>query len=267
MIAGLGSRIAVVRAYRMRLIDQPGLRLALLCLDGQGLLTVFGGLKAPQVFAELTQMKRFAGIKKIHLLILPVVILWLTGCLPATPTVRPGALSVAAEMTPTPASGDMTTEALDEDFLNETTEEEQFLFVEELIVGLLLVAVVVGIVARRLRMPYTVGLVVIGLLLTLQGRIDIQVSPNLILALLLPPLIFEAAFHLNYNDLRHNLTIILAFAVLGVILTTILVGGMVAWGTGLALPVALVFGAWCLRPIRSLWSPFSGQWGCPNVCN
>jgi CPA1 family monovalent cation:H+ antiporter len=122
-------------------------------------------------------------------------------------------------------------------------EDEQFLIVEEVIIGLLFVAVLVGVAAQRLRVPYTVGLVIIGLVLTLRGQVDVQISPNLILALLVPPLIFEAAFHLNYNDLRSNLAPILIMAVPGVILTTLIAGGIVAWGAGLALPLALVFGA------------------------
>lgn len=122
-------------------------------------------------------------------------------------------------------------------------EEQQFLLIEELVIGLLFVAVLVGIAAHRLRVPYTVGLVLMGLALTLVGQLEVDISPNLILALLVPPLIFEAAFHLNFNDLRRNLGVILVLAVPGVLLTTVIVGGIVAWGAGLALPVAFVFGA------------------------
>jgi CPA1 family monovalent cation:H+ antiporter len=122
-------------------------------------------------------------------------------------------------------------------------ENEQILLVEEIVVALLFVAVLVGIAARRLRVPYTIGLLLMGLILTPQTRFEVNIPPNLILALLVPPLIFEAAFHLNLRDLQHNLTPILALAVPGVILTTLLAGGIVAWGAGLALPAALVFGA------------------------
>jgi CPA1 family monovalent cation:H+ antiporter len=126
-----------------------------------------------------------------------------------------------------------------------TAEErdEQFLVIEEIIIGLLLIAVIVGIVAQRLRLPYTAGLVLIGLALTLSVELDISFPPNLILALLVPPLIFEAAFHLNFSALRYSLIPILALAVPGVILTTLLVGTIVAWGTNLPLALALVFGA------------------------
>jgi len=67
---------------------------------------------------------------------------------------------------------------------------------------MLFVAVLVGITTHRLRIPYTIGLVLVGLLMTLRGAIEITISPTLILGLLVPPLIFEAAFHMNLRDLR-----------------------------------------------------------------
>lgn len=152
-------------------------------------------------------------------------------------------INTASDAHGTPAAGTATPEQTltADELLDES--EEQFLIAEEIIIGLLFVAVVVGIIAHRLRVPYTIGLVMMGLLLTLQTRIELSISPNLILALLVPPLVFEAAFHLNFADLRINLGPILALAVPGVILTTLIVGLIITYGTGLALPVALVFGA------------------------
>lgn len=114
---------------------------------------------------------------------------------------------------------------------------------EEIVVILLLIASAVAVLARRLRIPYTVGLVLIGLALSLLSSTEITVSPQIILALLVPPLVFEAAFHLRWEDLRQDFWLILMLAVPGVILTTLLVGGVVAWGTGLAIQAALVLGA------------------------
>jgi len=119
----------------------------------------------------------------------------------------------------------------------------QILFSEEFIIILLLIASAVAIIARRLRIPYTVGLVLIGLALGLLSPLDISISPELILALLVPPLVFDAAFHIRLDDLRRDFWLILLLAVPGVIITTLLVGWVVAQGTGLAIPVALVFGA------------------------
>ena len=81
---------------------------------------------------------------------------------------------------------------------------ENIIFVEQIIVILLLIASMVGVVARRLRLPYTVGLVLIGLLLGVLSPTVIKISPQIILALLVPPLVFEAAFHLNLDHLRRD---------------------------------------------------------------
>lgn len=119
---------------------------------------------------------------------------------------------------------------------------ERSFFILEIIIGLLFVAAFVGIVAQRLRVPYTVGLVIMGLALAFFGQIKITITPNLILAVLVPPLVFEAAFHINYFDLRRNLAPILALAVPGVLVTTVLVGFIISRGVGLPISLALLFG-------------------------
>ncbi|MBI9049679.1 MAG: Na+/H+ antiporter [Anaerolineaceae bacterium] len=120
---------------------------------------------------------------------------------------------------------------------------EQFVNTETLIIELLLIASLVAIVVRRLHIPYTVALVLVGLVLTTQSPVKLELTPELILAFFVPPLVFEAAFHLNVNELRRNLVTILVLAVPGVLLTTLIVGGILSFGIGLALPVAMVFGS------------------------
>jgi CPA1 family monovalent cation:H+ antiporter len=120
---------------------------------------------------------------------------------------------------------------------------ETFLEAETIIIELILIATLVVIVARRIRLPYTVALVLVGLFIAVQRPIDFEITPELILALFVPPLIFEAAFHLEFRLLRENLLPILVLAVPGVVLTALLVGGIVAAGTRLTLSVAVVFGA------------------------
>ncbi len=131
----------------------------------------------------------------------------------------------------------------------------QILEVIEIGVILLFLASLVGIFVARLRMPYTVGLLLVGSALAIlspyafgaglfsREAIRELVLPEVILGILVPPLIYEAAFHLKLDELRQNLGIILAFAVPGVIVTMLVVGGAVAWGAGLALPAAMIFGA------------------------
>ena len=117
------------------------------------------------------------------------------------------------------------------------------ILVIEIAIGLLLVASLVAIVTERLRVPYTAGLVLIGLVLALVGRQEINVSPELFLGILVPPLIFEAAFQVKAKDLIRDLAPILSLAIPGVLLTTFLVGGVLYWGTDFSLTTALVFGS------------------------
>ncbi len=120
---------------------------------------------------------------------------------------------------------------------------EQFLTTEALVIGLLLVVSLVAMVVRRFHVPYTVALVVAGLLITYQSSVQVSLTPELILALFVPPLVFEAAFHLNFSDLQRSLPGLLLLAVPGVILTTLIVGFALATVLPLALSSALVFGA------------------------
>jgi CPA1 family monovalent cation:H+ antiporter len=119
----------------------------------------------------------------------------------------------------------------------------QFLQAETLVIVLLLIVSLVAIAVRRLRIPYTVALVVAGLLITFQSPLHVQLTPELILALFVPPLVFEAAFHLHLGELRRTLWPILILAIPGVILSTLIVGGLLAWLTPLSLAAALLFGA------------------------
>ena len=120
---------------------------------------------------------------------------------------------------------------------------ENFLATETLVIELLLVVSLVAIAVRRLRIPYTVALVVVGLLMTFGKPLEISLTPELILSLFVPPLVFEAAFHLEFKSLRQNLLPILGLAIPGVLLTTFIVGLIVSFGLNIPLASALVFGA------------------------
>jgi CPA1 family monovalent cation:H+ antiporter len=129
-----------------------------------------------------------------------------------------------------------------------------FVLILEIFIGLLLIASLVAIGVQRFRMPYTVGLVLVGLALAftifeffsgfseLQNLRELAV-PQLILVILVPPLIFEAAFHIKFNELRKNLWMVMTFAIPGVIVSMFLVGGAISWGASLSLNIALLFGA------------------------
>ena len=75
------------------------------------------------------------------------------------------------------------------------------------VVVLLLVAVVgVGIVSRRARLPSSIVLVLFGLLVTVVARrLDIVLSPDIVLFLLVPGLVFDAAFRIDGRSLAREL--------------------------------------------------------------
>ncbi len=85
---------------------------------------------------------------------------------------------------------------------------------------LLLLAVAVAILARRLRVPYTVGLVLAGAgLALLGGGSGIVVTKDLLFKAVIPPLVFEAAFALRWHALRRELGPIALLAVLGTLIS------------------------------------------------
>lgn len=119
----------------------------------------------------------------------------------------------------------------------------EIFIIEEYAIGLLLIATIVGILARRSRMPYTVGLVIVGAGLAIFQGLHVELEPELILGIFVPPLIFEAAFHLPIVSLRRNIVPILVLATVGVLTTTFLVGGIVSLGAGIPLSLAIIFGS------------------------
>jgi monovalent cation:H+ antiporter, CPA1 family len=108
---------------------------------------------------------------------------------------------------------------------------------------LLLVASVVGVLARRLHVPYSVGLVVAGIgLALLPWHPSVNLSRELVYTGILPPLIFEAAYELRWDALRRNLALVVVLATVGVLLSALATGavmiGLVHW----PMSAALLFG-------------------------
>jgi CPA1 family monovalent cation:H+ antiporter len=114
----------------------------------------------------------------------------------------------------------------------------------ELVVALLALSVAVSFVSRRLRLPYTLALVVAGLLIGVADLLPgVRVAPDLILFLFLPALLFDGAWSLDLRALRADWLPIFLFAVPGLLLTVAIVA--VGLHLALALPwlVALLLGA------------------------
>ena len=119
--------------------------------------------------------------------------------------------------------------------------------IEILIIFLLFVIALVTWIGNQFPVPYTVGLVAAGLVLTFVPTFDVELPElisELILALFLPPIVFEAAYQLNTKQLRENGWIIAMLTTAGVVLSTGIVAGVVAFFTPtISLIIAAIFGA------------------------
>ena len=89
---------------------------------------------------------------------------------------------------------------------------------------LLLIACVVAILARRLKLPYTVGLVLAGVGMALfNAWPQVPINREIIFNVLLPPLVFEAAFAIRWPRFRRDLGLITWMATFGVFLAIAIV--------------------------------------------
>ena len=129
------------------------------------------------------------------------------------------------------------------------TEELTFGLVA--LMGLLLAASAVAIISERIKFPFTILLVVIGLILGWGSRnvsvlfplTAFTLSPEVVLFIFLPVLIFESAFNLNARALLKNLLPIMTLAIPGLLLATAAVGFLMHLFLDLPLGVAFLFGA------------------------
>src|SRR5260370_34623992 len=110
--------------------------------------------------------------------------------------------------------------------------------------SLLGLAILVALAARRLRLPYTVGLVLAGAALAAtRSHAGLALTHDLIFDVVLPPLLFEAALNLRWSDLRRDLVPVVALSTVGVALCAAVVAGGLFYWLGLGAHPALVFSA------------------------
>ncbi len=123
----------------------------------------------------------------------------------------------------------------------------------EFLVWLLMAASIIAIVADRLRIPYTAALVAGGLVLGIMpgghgSLLDAAhrphwLTPDIILIIFLPALVFEGSVRLNFPELLRDWLPLLILANVGVLLATLVTGFLAYWWVGLPILVAFLFGA------------------------
>ncbi len=102
----------------------------------------------------------------------------------------------------------------------------------------------VSLVARRFGVPDTVALVGFGLIAgALLRPAEFEIPSELVLSVLLPGLIFEAAYHIEFRHLRSTMIAVGILAVPGVFVVAVVVAFVLKSAVGLDLAVGLVVGA------------------------
>jgi CPA1 family monovalent cation:H+ antiporter len=115
----------------------------------------------------------------------------------------------------------------------------------ELILALLVAVCVLVLAARTIRVPYPILLVVGGLVLAAIPAVpNVELAPELVFLLFLPPLLYIAGFETSIREVRAQLTPILSLAV-GLVLFTIALVAVAAHALvpGLSWPLAFTLGA------------------------
>lgn len=114
----------------------------------------------------------------------------------------------------------------------------------ELIAVLLLIAAAVAMSVKVIKVPYSIALVVVGLFIGSAHIIDpIYMTPDLILTIFLPALLFEASWNLNFDLLKKNWLPITILSTVGVVISTFIIGNILQLCPQIDMQTALLFGA------------------------
>ncbi|MEK7452669.1 MAG: sodium:proton antiporter [Patescibacteria group bacterium] len=121
---------------------------------------------------------------------------------------------------------------------------------------LLFLSSVISVYLKNIKMPYTVVLVVVGILLSILAKnveafsfLNIlELTPELIFYIFLPVLIFESSYNIKFSEFKENIVTISVLSVVALLISTLIVGVLFYFGLkviGIEIPfiVTLLFGA------------------------
>ncbi|HTI88289.1 MAG TPA: Na+/H+ antiporter [Alphaproteobacteria bacterium] len=114
----------------------------------------------------------------------------------------------------------------------------------QILLSLLIVVGAIAVLAKRLEIPPPILLVCAGVGLALvPGLPTIELAPELVLLVVLPPLIYAASVSMSWREFRFNLRPISLLAVGAVVVTTVAVATAAHYLLGLPWNVGFVLGA------------------------
>jgi len=118
--------------------------------------------------------------------------------------------------------------------------------VELVFLLLLLFIVGFGLLARKLAAPYPIVMVIGGLILGFVPAVpEISLNPDLIFMVILPPLLYAAAWTTSWRDFRHNIGTIclLAFGLVGFTVLGVAIAAPAVLSSGFDWRLGMVLGA------------------------
>ncbi|HEY6410670.1 MAG TPA: cation:proton antiporter [Ktedonobacteraceae bacterium] len=114
----------------------------------------------------------------------------------------------------------------------------------QVLVLLLVITLAIALIARPLRLPYTLILVMVGLLIGFSPLLpDLHLNPDVVLFLFLPALLFEGAWNVDTRQLITNWLAVFLLAVPGLLLSVLVVAALLHFGLGLSWLLVLLVGA------------------------
>ncbi len=111
-------------------------------------------------------------------------------------------------------------------------------------IELLLVASLVAIATKRVNLPYTIALVLVGLFLGFSDLFEaVFLSQELILLIFLPPLLFEGTINMEIEMVQRRGLLIALLALVGTFISSFIIGFIVHWVIGLPLLYSILLGS------------------------
>jgi len=137
--------------------------------------------------------------------------------------------------------------------------------IEPLLLAMMVAVAGLSILARLVRVPYPILLVLGGLVLGfVPGMPDVELPPELVLVAFLPPLLYWSGFFSSPRDLRADARAI-TLAAVGLVLATAAAVAVAARAVvdGLSWPAAFALGRSYRPPTRWPPPPSPAAWACP----
>ena len=128
--------------------------------------------------------------------------------------------------------------------LNSGTSSSSLVDQVQILILLLIVTLIVALLSRRLRVPYTLLLVIVGFVVGLLPFLPNEhIDPNLVLYVFIPALLFEGAWNAELDRLEADWLPIVLLAIPGLVLSLLMVAAALYWGIGLSWLLALLVAA------------------------